>query len=223
VKRLVAIIGIAAVVQLALAIALSLHFMFLSGKGALLTALIAAYAAAAGLLVARAFGRRTLSDVEAIQSTLRAVADGRRDAHTGVTGDGDLARLAADVDAMVDRLADEERARRMLITAVSHDLRTPLGALALLASAIDDEIADAETRREYAARIATHVQALGELTDALFELTRLESGSTRSCSTAPRRCARPQPRRRSASTRPPRPRSTRPRRTPSSCAACSST
>jgi signal transduction histidine kinase len=37
-------------------------------------------------------------------------------------------------------------------------------------------VVDADTRREYAARMSTHVRALGALIDDLFELTRLESG-----------------------------------------------
>ena len=77
---------------------------------------------------------------------------------------------------MVARLDTEERARRDLIAAVSHDLRTPITALRLLADAIDDGLVDAEDRRDYAARIGTHVRALGALIDDLFELTRLESG-----------------------------------------------
>jgi signal transduction histidine kinase len=93
-----------------------------------------------------------------------------------VRGRDEIARLAADVDAMVARLDREERARRDLIAAVSHDLRTPITSLRLLADAIDDGIGDADTRREYAARIGTHVRALGALIDDLFELTRLESG-----------------------------------------------
>jgi signal transduction histidine kinase len=76
---------------------------------------------------------------------------------------------------MIERLDREERARRTLFAAVSHDLRTPITALGLLATAIDDEVVDAAKRREYAARISTHVRALGALIDDLFELTRLQS------------------------------------------------
>jgi signal transduction histidine kinase len=111
-----------------------------------------------------------------VRTTLALVGEGRRDVRTGVEGRDEIARLAADVDAMVSRLDGEERARRDLIAAVSHDLRTPITALRLLADAIDDGIVDAEKRREYAARIGTHVRALGALIDDLFELTRLESG-----------------------------------------------
>jgi signal transduction histidine kinase len=124
----------------------------------------------------RLLGRRALDDVDTIRATLTQVGEGRRDVRTGVGGNDEIARLAADVDAMVARLDDEERARRGLIAAVSHDLRTPITALRLLADAIDDGVVDADTRREYAARIGTHVRALGALIDDLFELTRLESG-----------------------------------------------
>ena len=65
--------------------------------------------------------------------------------------------------------------RRELFAAVSHDLRTPITALGLLATAIDDEVVEDAKRREYAARMNTHVRALGALIDDLFDLTRLEA------------------------------------------------
>ena len=65
--------------------------------------------------------------------------------------------------------------RRELFAAVSHDLRTPITALGLLATAIDDEVVEPAKRREYLARMHTHVRALGALIDDLFDLTRLEA------------------------------------------------
>ena len=70
--------------------------------------------------------------------------------------------------------------RRELFAAVSHDLRTPITALGLLATAIDDEVVEDAKRREYAARMNTHVRALGALIDDLFDLTRLEAQGARS-------------------------------------------
>ena len=69
--------------------------------------------------------------------------------------------------------------RRSLFAAVSHDLRTPVTALRLLADALDDDVVDGELRREYVVRMGVHVRALGTLIDDLFELTRLESGRAR--------------------------------------------
>jgi signal transduction histidine kinase len=77
------------------------------------------------------------------------------------------------------RLAAAERARRDLVAAVSHDLRTPITSLQLLAEAVDDDIVDADTRREYLARMTTHVRALSAMIADLFELSRLEAGEIR--------------------------------------------
>jgi signal transduction histidine kinase len=83
-----------------------------------------------------------------------------------------VARLAA----AEERREEADAARRSLIAAVSHDLRTPVTALRLLAEAVDDEIGDPATRREYVRRLGVHVRALGALIDDLFELTRIEAG-----------------------------------------------
>ena len=85
------------------------------------------------------------------------MADGRRDVRTGLEGHDEIAGVGRDVDAMIVRLEREERMRRELFAAVSHDLRTPITALGLLATAIDDEVVEDAKRREYAARMNTHV------------------------------------------------------------------
>jgi signal transduction histidine kinase len=175
-RRQFAVVAAVAMVQLTLSVVLFVEQMFVSGHDAFFAVLAAAYATALTAWAVHLLGGRALDDVDALRATLTLVGEGRRDVRTGVSGRDEIARLAADVDAMVARLDGEERARRDLIAAVSHDLRTPITALRLLADAIDDEVVDPDTRREYAARISTHVRALGALIDDLFELTRLESG-----------------------------------------------
>ena len=73
----------------------------------------------------------------------------------------------------------EEQARRDLVAAVSHDLRTPITSLRLLVEAVDDGVvADAE-RGEYLERLGPHVRRLGALVDDLFELSRIEARDLR--------------------------------------------
>jgi signal transduction histidine kinase len=69
-----------------------------------------------------------------------------------------------------------EEARRELVAAVSHDLRTPIASLRLLVEAIDDGIVDEETRRRYLATMQTHIGSLSTMIDDLFELSRIEAG-----------------------------------------------
>ncbi len=175
-RRQATVLAALVAAQLVVGVGLFVALMFVSSHDAVLTVLVVAYAVVVGAWAAGQLARRTLGDVEAIRDTLEAVGAGRRDVRTGVRGEDEVAHLAAAVDAMVAMLDGEERARRTLIAGVSHDLRTPITALRLLAEAIDDDIADPETRRRYAARMTTHVRALGALIDDLFELTRLESG-----------------------------------------------
>jgi signal transduction histidine kinase len=157
-------------------VALFVAQMFVSSHDAFMTVLLVVYAAALAWWTAARVGRRALDDLDRVRATLAAVAEGRRDVRTGVAGEDEIAALAADVDAMVARLDNEERLRRTLFAAVSHDLRTPVTALRLLANALDDDVVDGELRREYVTRMGTHVRALGTLIDDLFELTRLQSG-----------------------------------------------
>jgi signal transduction histidine kinase len=79
------------------------------------------------------------------------------------------------LDAL-ERLAEQEETRRSLVAAVSHDLRTPITSLKLLAQALDDEIIPAAERRATLGRMGVHLDALGALIDDLFELSRLEAG-----------------------------------------------
>ena len=175
-RRRFAAVTLLSAALLAAAVALFVALMFVSSHDAFMTVLLAAYAAALAWWTAARVGRRALDDLDRVRGTLTAVGEGRRDVRTGVEGNDEIAALAADVDAMVARLDHEERLRRTLFAAVSHDLRTPVTALRLLANALDDDVVDGELRREYVVRMGTHVRALGTLIDDLFELTRLQSG-----------------------------------------------
>ena len=78
-------------------------------------------------------------------------------------------------DVIAERDA-AERARRDLVAAVSHDLRTPLTSLRLLADAIEDDVVDRETRHRYLEQMSVHIRSLSGLIEDLFELSRLEAG-----------------------------------------------
>jgi signal transduction histidine kinase len=111
---------------------------------------------------------------------------GQRDVRIETSARDELADLATAANAMLAQLQVEEArrdqsdsARRALVAAVSHDLRTPITSLRLLAEAVGDDIVDGELRRNYLARMRIHIDALGALIDDLFELSRLEAGDIR--------------------------------------------
>ena len=72
-----------------------------------------------------------------------------------------------------------ERLRNSLLSTVSHDLRTPLTAIAGAASGLLEDTAplDPSTRRELCQTIAEEAHRLNRLVHNLLEMTRLESGA----------------------------------------------
>jgi signal transduction histidine kinase len=158
--------------------------MVLSTRGLALVAAIVAAAGVIAILAARGVAGGILRDVQALRDGLVAVGRGRRDVTIETSAHDELAELATAANAMIYQLREEEAgrdqseaARRDLVAAVSHDLRTPITSLRLLADAIGDDIVeDAETRRAYLRRMGTHIDALSVLIDDLFELSRLEAG-----------------------------------------------
>ena len=70
-----------------------------------------------------------------------------------------------------------EQARRELIGAVSHDLRTPLASIRAMIEAINDGIVtDSETVERYLHTTQREVENLAQLINDLFELSQLEAG-----------------------------------------------
>ena len=109
-----------------------------------------------------------MEDLEAIRAGLQEVGAGEREVQIVTSANDELARVAEAANAMVARLHAEESSRRHLLAAVSHDLRTPLTSLRLLADAIGDELVDGGQRRAYVDRIAGPGDALGAVIDALL-------------------------------------------------------
>jgi signal transduction histidine kinase len=120
-----------------------------------------------------------LSDLDAVRRALAEVGAGSREVRIPVGGADELATLAGEVEAMVEKVAAAEGARRQLVAAVSHDLRTPITTLQLIAEGLEDDIFEPDRAREQLRSLATHVRALGALIDDLFELSRLEAGEIR--------------------------------------------
>jgi signal transduction histidine kinase len=159
------------------------ELMFVSNHDALM---ISAITLAAGLVALRASqvaSAGVAEEVGQVRDALRAVGRGERDLRVGAEAAAELAELADAANSMIDTLDEQERrrdaaetARRDLVAAISHDLRTPMTALGLMVEAIGDGLVDERTMHGYLARMRTHVAALGSMIDDLFELSRLEAG-----------------------------------------------
>src|SRR6185295_19829988 len=73
--------------------------------------------------------------------------------------------------------ARTEEMRSSLLSAVSHDLRTPLAAITGAATALRDNAIPDPTRRELVEAICDEAERLERLVANLLDMTRLESGA----------------------------------------------
>jgi signal transduction histidine kinase len=164
------------------AVALALAgLMVLDAEGFRTTlAVLALTGALATVLVLTASGPLG-RDVRTLESSVRRIEAGDLTARTGVRRADELGHVARAVDELTERLdamarereeMDEER--RAMLSAISHDLRTPLSALRAAVEALADGVAPDPER--YLRSMQRDVEVLSALVDDLFLLARIEAG-----------------------------------------------
>ena len=165
-----AVLGVA---LLMIAVAAQAMFINEHDLGLLMWVLIPAVMAAA--MVAMLLSRPVARDAKRICDAAMRVADGDLTARTGVHRNDELGEAAEMFDVMVDRLDAVERERALMLSSISHDLRTPLAALRAAVEAIRDGVADDPD--QYLTGMERQVRALSSLVDDLQLHTRLVSGT----------------------------------------------
>jgi two-component system sensor histidine kinase BaeS len=172
-RFVVATLIVLAVALLMIAVAAQAMFINDHDLGLLMWVLVPAVLAAG--VVAMLIARPVARDAQRISDAARRVADGDLTARTGVTRNDELGEAAAMFDRMVERLDAIEHERALMLSSISHDLRTPLAALRAAVEAIRDGVApDPEM---YLTGMERQVRALASLVDDLQLHTRLVSGT----------------------------------------------
>ena len=137
----------------------------------LAVAVAAASAAAAAAIV---LGDSISRSIGRLRTASGEVAAGNLAARAPDTGPRELAELGRSFNEMAASLEGLFDARRELVAAASHDLRTPVASIAAMLEAIDDGLARPE---EYIGPLRDQARRLGLLVDDLFELARIDAGA----------------------------------------------
>ena len=92
------------------------------------------------------------------------------------------ARVAPLDESLILVLADDQTAarrieetRRDFVANISHELKTPIGAISLLAEAVGDAAEDPDAIRKFASRMGIESARLGDLVSQIIELSRLQA------------------------------------------------
>jgi signal transduction histidine kinase len=163
-----------------LAVALPLATVLVSGlvmfeMHADFKVLALASAAAASVLVCaftltRSIGRR----VDELRQAAQQFAAGNLDTRAPTRGPAELAELALAFNEMASNIDELFEAKRQLVAAASHDLRTPIAAIEAMHEAIEDGLVEVDY---YLPALRAQARALRVLVNGLFELARIDAGS----------------------------------------------
>lgn len=106
---------------------------------------------------------------------IRKVREGDYTFHVEVRGHDEFATLAEEFNTLTERMQQTEERRRRFVSDASHELKTPLSAIMLLADTIlENDNMDAGTMREFVTGIREETQRLGRTTSQLLDLTKLD-------------------------------------------------
>jgi signal transduction histidine kinase len=158
--------------------------MFISGHDLSLLLTMLTFAAALSVGFALLYSIPLSSRIQRVRAGTERIAGGQLSSEVRVDGHDEVALLADDFNRMAqaleqaaEREREMEQARRDLIAAVSHDLRTPLASTRAMIEALADGVAaDQQTESRYLSSASRELEHLSRLVDDLFELARIDAG-----------------------------------------------
>ena len=158
--------------------------MFLSTHDLALLAGLLGFSLGMSVFVAFTFSSSTTRSIGEVLEAVRFMNTGSLDVRVPVRSGDEVGELAGAVNSMAQRLEtsftrerDLEQARKDLIRAVSHDLRTPLASIRAMVESINDGVVDdSETVKRYLRSTQSEVENLSQLINDLFELSQMDAG-----------------------------------------------
>lgn len=160
------------------------YLMFLSAHDLKLLSVLFVFSVGISAFFAYAVAESFHARLKRLLAGVEAVGSGELATRVEPEGHDELGELAQAFNTMAAELqaaymsrADMEEARRQLIGAVSHDLRTPLATMRAMVESINDGVVDdPETISRYHQIMQAEIAYLSRLIDDLFELSQIDSG-----------------------------------------------
>jgi signal transduction histidine kinase len=142
-------------------------------KTLLLTSLWVFFAA---LVAVYFLTERIIGPLKNMSRAAKSYATGNFDIRIPVQGNDEVAELAVAFNQMADGMQSIEEMRRSFLANVSHDLKTPMTAIAGFIDGILSGAIPPENQTEYLERIKNEVLRLSRLVRQLLDISRIQAG-----------------------------------------------
>lgn len=136
-----------------------------------ITALLELFVIVFSLFYSARFGLR----MSRIMNSMRIIQSGDYSHKVVIGGSDELALLGREFNDLTDRLQRSEQKRTRFVADASHEIKTPLSSIKLLADSILQNPMDADTIREFVCDISVEAERLNRMTEKLLTLTKLDS------------------------------------------------
>lgn len=178
----VALVGVAAT---AAGVGVAARAMFLSAHDLAVLGVVLVLSASVGVSAAWILGWRMGDSLDALGERIDALAGDHIPSPPAGLATAEVQRLSEVLASTHQQLVDArqrasrlESSRRELVAWVSHDLRSPIGAVRAMTEALEDGVVcEPADVAAYHRAIGQEAQRLTRLVDDLFELSRIEAGA----------------------------------------------
>ena len=127
------------------------------------------------LVFSAGFALKSSKKMRTILDSVQRAREGDYQNKAQVGGTDEYALLADDFNRLTDRLQMSEQAQRQFVSDASHELKTPLASIKLLADSVMQNEMDIETMREFVSDIGNEADRLTRLTQKLLAISKAES------------------------------------------------
>jgi signal transduction histidine kinase len=136
-----------------------------------------------GVLIAMGLGvllaQRISRPLRRTAHAAHALAEGRRDVAVTPEGPAEVAEVGSAVNALASALSHSEARQREFLLSVSHDLRTPLTAIAGYAESLAEGVVPPEQASSVGAVMLTETKRLNRMVADLLDLARMGAAEFR--------------------------------------------
>ena len=114
------------------------------------------------------------SRLKRIMTSMQIIQEGNYSHKVVLNGRDELTVLSEEFNDLAERLQTSENKRQQFVSDASHELKTPLASIKLLAETILQNDMDMETVREFVGDIGGEADRLNRMSQKLLDLTRGE-------------------------------------------------
>lgn len=166
--KVVAVVGVEA--SAASFDALDAMGAYLTGTGTVALVLLA--------LVALYFGRAVTAPLKALDEAARRIGDGELDATVEIgRGADELRHLGATMESMRVALLQRDRELQLMLGGIAHEVRNPLGGMALFTGLLREDLHDRPDELALLARVEKELSALERVVEEFLSFARREPPS----------------------------------------------